>query len=361
MSERRSPGELVSLETTYARNARTVRAAQTMVVARLANAALLDHPPSRLLLEDAAAGNYSLSWVPSAQAEWLWLSWLPGPVATAWASTVTVTVTVRDDAGHSWTASSGSGIAGETFICPTLRMADRFADTGRQVAWLRVSDLRAAGLTGTSWSIDVTVGGSGFVLALEAWELPRGWVDENVAAAGIPPGAFVTDAPIAQGDTDGLHRLLDTIAAARLTQAHYLSLAWPQVLDNTKCPATSVFGTAAFTLLREGPGNDPVPMTVRVRRVLAASALGEPIRWRVNYYRVGGAVAQVYLATGTSWGLASTGALAVVGAWTWSPWAVGYLKSNGTGELDTITLTGDLSAGGSTLYMAGIDVRGACT
>jgi hypothetical protein len=97
-----------------------------------------------------------------------------------------------------------------------------------------------------------------------------------------------------------------------------------------------------------------------VRRIAAASAAGEPIRWRALYRMSAGAAScRVKLTTGSSSSPWDTGSLAYTTTWTWSAWLDGYLASNGTGTRDWIRLLGWREAADSTrLWLAGICVQG---
>ena len=204
---------------------------------------------------------------------------------------------------------------------------------------------------------------------LEFYELPRAYMDTTLAAGGAPVTSLQQGLPIAAGDAtgtfvDGVQRILGTLDFARIHADHYLCLQWPDVTTYPAIPQTTASGVGldVFTNLEDGAGSGvPRSWKVYVRRLSAASAVGEPIRWRIRYATVGGAgteTAKVRLQTGSA-SAPFDALLAYSAAFTWSAWqTAAFLATTGTGQLDTLTFLGKVSAVGPTLYVSGIEVIG---
>lgn len=351
------PGANPGIDTEAARIARTVRS-EAMLVALAANAALLDNPPNRIYQEELDAGDWSFSYVRSPQARWLWIRWVLGPGT----GTATVDLTVRDAAGASVASSSSSiplGFKGETQRPVTSVTIDRFQDERVIEGHLDLDTLDDT-LTDPTWSLDltVTVTGAGYVSRFEALEVPRFEINDAIAARGTIPSTLQPGRAITDGATDGLDRLLATIEGGRTTQRTYLLVAWLKTTAVTT-PYTTSTSFVPFTAAEESAG---VSLTweVLVRRVLAASAVGERCRFRVLYRFSGGAgteTGKVQVLTGSSSSPFATSALAYTTSWTWGAWVECNLITTASPLFDTIALKGWLSAAGPTLHVAGLHVQ----
>jgi hypothetical protein len=346
------------VDTRRARNHRTVRAHHQIEVAYGANAALLDSPRGRFFADEIAAGDWSFSFSQANEARYLWLRAVLGPGALG--DTVTITLTIRDAAGHSVASSSATiprGFKGETHR-PFVDLAtDRFYDERVIDGFLDLEALDDT-LTNTSWSFDftVTATGTGYVSRIEAWSVPRFVIDDSQTGGGILPDSLGPDRAITDGDVDGFVRLLATVEAARVVQGTLLSMAW--IRDTAAAiPQTTATVDGGLTNLLE-TGTTPVPFVVTPRRIYAASATGEAHRWRVLYRFAGGAGTETAdvkttAASNVPSSTSSILTLAYTTSWTWSAWKAGTTPTDGSDAAATLTLTATLSAAGPTLYVAG--------
>ena len=363
------PGACPPSSETVARVRATVYGPQLAELARLANYACLDCPAGRFGGADLSPGTVAFTFVPgdTPAGRYLRVTVRLVPAASV-TTTGTVTLTVTDDLGNSLTGAASTiplGFRGESLPASSAAVGSRF-----DFATVLTGDFdlaaMAATLTGPTWvwSFVTTLGGGAdSLVTVDAEELPRFLVD-TAETYGALPGAYLGGAEIDDGSATGTERILTTLVGARTTQRVYLSRAWPQ--DTATAPSLSATSWVAFSSFDEGTG--PETTRVYVRRLATASAQGEPIRYRVLYRLSGGAgteTADVRLSTGSSsspfgLSLAHTGT-----SWVWSSWKTGYLKTDeataGLEQTDTIGLEGRLSAGGPTLYLAGIDVRSAAT
>lgn len=354
----RAIGEFAAdLLTTRARNHRTARDGHTREVAFAANAALLDHPRGRFFLEDLGAGTYSVSFSQAPEARYVWIRAAVGPGASG--DAVTISLTIRDAAGHSVApvdAKLPLGFQGETHYARTRFSADRWSEENIVEGYLDLEDLDGT-LTDPSWSLDFTIGvtAGGYVSRIEGWAVPRFLIDNATAARGVIPGDYVADAAITDSATKGLVRLLATIEAARVVQQTLVSLAWKR---DTAAAIPQTTATSVGALTNLAIGANPTPFVVRPRRVYAASATGEGHRWRVLYRMAGGAgtetaTIQVTAASDVPSSVSTTQTLAYTTSWTWSGWkSTGTTPTDGSDETVTITMDGGLSAAGPTLYLA---------
>lgn len=363
------PGLCPASDETVARIRATVYGPQFSELARIANFCALDCPAGRFGGADLEPGTVAWTFVPGDTPAGRYLRvtvrLVPG---SGVATTGTVTLTVTDGTATLTGAvpEIPLGFRGETVTASASVVGSRF-----DFATVIVGDFdlaaMAATLTGPtwSWSFTTTLGGTDSTVSIQAEELPRGVVD-TAETYGALPAAYLGGAEIDDDSALGTERILTTLAGARTTQPVYLSRAWPQ--DTASAPSLTATSWAPLTSWDEG-GSAPETTRVLVRRLAAASAQGEPIRYRVLYRLSGGAgteTADVRLSTGSSASPFALGSLAHTGtSWAWSDWKAGHLKTDeataGQEQTDTLGLEGQLSASGPTLYLAGIDVRGAAT
>ena len=346
-----------------ARVHRATQALHAMGFALAADCALLDTPPAQSSTGWTETGGvYSLSYVRNPGARFVRLEARVTPVAAG--ATLTLSLTIRDAAGH----SVGPGDdripydwRGETLSSPIVPFAGTLPDASQPVLGVVDCDALASTLTDESWSFDVTltVSGGAQLDGVTLYELPRFIVDDSATHGGIVPGSFQRDAVIHDGATDGLVRLVSTLESARLSQRSYLNLSWRQSLVAADTPSCSSTTLAPFTLLDAGAAAASFRVIARV--INAASAAGEPIRWRVLYRMSDGTtetgtVKLLGSATGSPW---TTGALAYTTSWTWSAWKSAAVRTSPA--YDAFSLKGQVSGSGPTLWLAGIDVREAIT
>jgi hypothetical protein len=332
-----------------------------MQFALAADCALLDTPAAQCSTGWTETGGvYSLSYVRNPGARYVRLEARMTPVAAG--ATLTLSLTIRDAAGHSVGPSDDRipyDWRGETLTPPLLPFAGLLPDSSQAVLGVVDCAELATTLADESWSFDVTlsVSGGAQLDGITLYELPRFVVDDSAAGGGIIPGAFQRDAVIHDGSTDGLVRLVSTLESARLSQRSYLGLAWRQstvLADTPSCASTSL---APFTLLDAGAAAASFKVISRV--VNAASSAGEALRWRVLYRMTDGTtetgtVKLLGSATGSPW---TTGALAYTSSWTWSSWKTAAVRTSPAN--DAFSLKAQVSASGPTLWLAGLDVREA--
>lgn len=382
MTEPHIPGRGLALSTTAARNRETVRAFHTMALAMAADAAALDNPPWRLLIEDAQGTDgaetmtWQARWPVSDTAGYLWLRWWrsqPRDRLLYGGLTIAVTLTVTDAVGTSVTVPSTQlpqGFSGETMRPGWVRSDHNLdawwnASSSGCEGFLDVATLRSVGgLAGSDWTLTVsctTSDSAVFLSRLEAWEVPGFATDQEVDHRGMPPGLFLADAPITDSNESGYQRLLATIGDARTLRPCYLDLAWPLTADAFRTPSLTAAGEGPFTLLDEPGVVTGVPFEVFPRQVLRPSAQGEPCRWRVLYKMTGGTKdGRIHVRTTSTSSPFSTAWLANTATWTWSPWIAGYLRTNNAGPTppaarDTIKVTGEVSAAdGTILWLGGV-------
>ena len=358
------PGACPPSSETVARVRATVYGPQLAELARVANYACLDNPAQRFGGSDLAAGTYAWTFVPGDTPAGRYLRVTLHFLAVSGTATLTVT----DNLGNSLTGAVSTiplGFRGETHTTSGTPTGTRF-DYGVRVVGDFDLGAMAATLTGPTWVwslVLTTDAGTNSLVDVFAEEIPRFLID-TAETYGALPGAYLGGAEIDDDSATGTERILTTLVGARTTQRVYLSRAWPQ--DTATAPSLSATSWVAFSSFDEGTG--PETTRVYVRRLATASAQGEPIRYRVLYRLSGGAgteTADVRLSTGSSsspfgLSLAHTGT-----SWVWSSWKTGYLKTDeataGLEQTDTLGLEGQVSAGGPTLYLAGLDVREAAT
>lgn len=362
----RQPAYTNSVQERQARVGRATETGHALSLALVANSALLDTPPAQCASPwTETGGTYSLSYVRSPGAKYVRLEALLHPTDAPLSAAVTIDLTVRDAAGHS-VASSDDRIPrrwkGETIYAPFAAAGiGRLEWVERIVGYVDLDEL-AADLTDPSWSFDVTltVTSGAQVESFSLSEMPRFIVDDGATHGGIIPGAYQRDAVIHDGGTDGLRRLLSTLASGRQQQRTYLGLAWRQATLGSEVPSLSGTSDGPFTLLEGAGSGGRLEWTIPPRPILAASAAGEPAKARYLYRFSGGAgteTGQITLrggATGSPWTLSS---IAYTTSWTWSAWVDLAVRTSPLS--DALSLSGKVSAGGPTLWLAGVHVRGA--
>lgn len=361
------PGYLNSVQERQARVGRATRAVHPLALAMAANCGLLDTPAGQCSAGWTETGGvYSLSYVRNPGCRFVRICARVQPVATPFATSVTLDLTVRDAAGNSVTSSDDRiprDWRGETIYAPALPTGGALAEWSRLVVGYVDCDALDDDLTDTSWSFDVTlaVSGGGRLDGIWLEEMPRFLVDDSVSGGGVVPGSFQRDAVIHDGATDGLDRLVATLASARQQQRSYLAFAWRQATVSTETPSLAGTTYGPFALLEAGSGTR-LTWAVYPRSIAAVSSAGEAARWRCLYRMSGGAgteTAKVRLhgnATGSPW---PTMDLAYTTSWTWGPWIDCAVRA--TGLSDSLSLSGLVSASGPTLWLAGVHVREAVT
>lgn len=363
-STARQPGYINTLVSqTQARIGRATQAVHPLTLALVANCALLDTPPAQCSTPwTGTGGTWSLSYARNPGARFVRLEAVVLPTAAALVAYVTLDLTVRDAGGHS-VASSDNRIPrrwkGEATYCPVASAGSARFDRAERVAGYVDLDELASTLTDPSWSFDVTltVSGGAEVETISLGEMPRFVADDAASHGGMLPGSFQRDAVIADGNQDGLRRLLSTLDSARQSQRTYLGIAWRQAMIADEVPSLTSAVDAPFTLLEGAGSGGRLEWALSPRVVRAASAAGEAARFRVLYRFDGGAgteTAKVRLhgsATGGTW---PTGDLAYTTSWTWSPWIACAVRTSP--RSDRLSLSGNLSASGPTLWLGGVHV-----
>ena len=352
---------------------RTAASGHGMTLAGAANSAALDTMPGRFLAVDlgtqVSPDVQSWSYTRTPSAAYLWIEWnFPGNVGAGGAAAVSLTI--LDNLGHTVGPTDARipfGFKNETLagtsLDPAIGNRDRFAYQswgGRGVVDLTAL---ATTLTGPDWTFrwTVSVSGTGYVQRIQAWEVPRFQVDDS-EVAGVIPGSFFPLATITDHPTVSVPRILATLQAARTTQARLLTLAWTETTSGSAPTVTSTLD-GPFGGMTE-VGTTPMSFRVPVRQVVAASAAGEIVRWRVRYCTQTGTGLKVTLHTGstTSSGAFLAGLADTAGAWAWSPWQGGAVASNG-GTMppeDTVSFTGFCSVAGHQAWLAAIEIEGNC-
>lgn len=359
----RQPGYINTLAQTQARIGRATQAVHPLTLALVANCALLDTPPAQCSTPwTETGGAFSLSYVRNPGARFVRLEALVLPTDAALGAYVTLDLTVRDAAGHS-VSSSDDRIPrrwkGENVYCPVGAAGGARLDRAERVVGYVDLDELDDDLTDASWSFDVTltVSGGAQVETISLGEMPRFIADDAATHGGMLPGSFQRDATIADGTQDGLRRLLSTLDSARQSQRSYLALAWRQAMLSDEVPSLTSAVDAPFTLLEGAGSGGRLEWALAPRPVHAASSAGEAARFRVLYRFDGGAgteTAKVRLrgsATGGTW---ITGTLSYTTSWTWSPWVACACRTSP--RSDRLSLSGNLSASGPTLWLGGVHV-----
>lgn len=359
------PGYRSSLSELQARVARATQATHGLSLALAANCALLDAPAGQCSAGwTETGGDWSFSYVrnPGCRFVAIVARVLPSTGAAA----VTLDLTVRDAAGNS-VSSSDARIPrlwkGEAIAAPRARVFEPLAELSRKVVGYVDCDALDDDLTDPSWSFDLAVGVTGGAELDGVWlcEMPRFLVDDGATHGGILPGAFQRDAIISDDPTAGLDRLVATLASARQQQRSYLALAWRRSTVPDETPSLTSTSDGPFTLLTSGSGVRTV-FPIVPRSIAAVSAAGEAAKVRFLYRFSGGAATETAklrlrgLATGSPW---TTMGLAYTTSWTWSAWLDAAVRTSPLS--DKLSLSGQLSAGGPTLWLAGVHVREAVT
>lgn len=352
------------LDTEAARVGRTVRL-EVLGIGLAANSALLDSPPRRWAIFDLAdTGAYTAGYVRSPSARYLRIAAAIAGASSWTGVTVELTLTVRDAAGHS---VSGAPKIPEPFnafahLAGPITGASRFDGEQVVAGYVDLDDL-ASTLTDPSWSFEWTVtltGAGALVNRIEAWEVPRGVVDEGASAGGVGLGDFQPDQPISDGPaTDPAGRwarIAQTTAQARTMGRTYVSLAWRESTAPSDTPSITSTSDAPITLLDRGGSR--LPIRVHARQLAAAGAAGEVVRWRVRYRFTGGAgteTAQVGMrsgATGSPW---FTTALAYTTSWTWSDWVTSAVST--VAAVDDFEPSGKVSASGPSCFICALEIE----
>lgn len=382
-----------------------------MTLCQAANSACLDAMPAHFCMCDVGAalayasppptgGSFVIetSYTPTAQARWLRIeATLPGNVLENTGSfavhlsftdgTTTVGSSspfiANSSAGLHWNGVAIFGFAIPTASAPTSpsQGTDRYEEAVHTQAGLfDLNYLRSQLTASNDWTISfaITTVDTGYVLNIMGMELPRFVVNQGNDAGdyGLIVGDCFPSQPITDSTVASLGAILETVQAARVTQAVYLSLSWPQdsTLASGPLPYTSATTTEPFTNLQE-TSTAPVKFKVPVRQIYrGSSSPGELVRWRVKYATSGGAGLFLQMYTGSAASpfpvtLTNTGGAST---WVWSAWQTGYLDSSGTqtrtgvstnnllslpGE-DTITFQGHVTGGSGEAFIAAIQVEG---
>ncbi len=363
----RAPADHNSVQERLARIAQATRATDALSLARAANCALLDTPAGQCSTGWTETGGvYSLSYARNPGARFVAIVARLLPRTSTATVSITLDLTVRDSTGN-FVASSDDRIPdqwkGETLLAPRARAREPFAAASLRVVGYVDCDELATDLSDPSWSFDVTLSVTGGAQLDGLWlaEMPRFLADDSVSHGGIVPGSFQRDATIHDGATDGLDRLLATLASGRTQQRSYLALAWRQSAVSAETPSLTSATDAPFALLDAGAGVRAT-FAVYPRSIAAVSTAGELAKVRYLYRMSGGAgteTAKIRLrgsATGSPW---LTGDLAYTTSWVWSPWIDCAVRTSPLS--DALSLSGNVSASGPTLWLAGAHVREAVT
>jgi hypothetical protein len=363
----RQPGAYNSVSERQALIAQATRATHSLALALGADCALLDTPAGQCSTGWTETGGvYSLSYVRNPGAKYVRITARVLPTTTPVNANVTLDLTITDALGNS-VASSDNRIPrqwkSETIYAPFAAVGSAMQEfSDLVVGYVDCDDLDST-LTDPTWSFDVTLTTTGGAQLDGLWidEMPRFLADDGATHGGIVPGAFQRDATIHDGATDGLDRLLATLASGRTQQRSYLAMAWRQSVVAAETPSLTSAVDGPFTLLTSGAGVR-TDFAVYPRSIAAVSAAGEAAKVRYLYRFEGGAgteTAQITLrgsATGSLW---TASALAYTTSWTWSAWVDCAVRTSPLS--DALSLSGKVSAGGPTLWLAGVHVREAVT
>jgi hypothetical protein len=347
------------LGATYAetQTGRTVRAPTLVRLAQMANVLASARPAKRAQITSAypdgsTPRTYCVSYTRTSDAiGYLYLAAHQRfGVAT---DVLTINLTIRDGAGHSVLSSADTIPVG--FRSTTPHNVAAFDISTLATGFLDL-DALAVTLTDPDWSLEFAIAlshGSGSLVDLiEVWEMPRSIVDDadtyGLLTAAVMPGRPITSGPITSPSNDGIARLRQTLAGARLTQRTYAQECFgPDDTTAALVPRTASSSYAALVGLDEG-GGTPISYELRVRKITGAAG-GELARARFRYKVTGGGMGSLRVTTALGThdltGLTSA-------TWAWSDWLAVSLKINGTGQIDTITLKGKTTAG--TVYVSSI-------
>lgn len=347
---------------TQARIHRATQAFHPLDLACAANCALLDTPAAQGSIPWTETGGvYSVSYVRNPGARFLRLE--ARVSAAAAGASIQLKLTARDASGHSVINTDDRiprGFKDEVTTCPIAFIGPLFEASRAVIGYLDLDEVDDT-LTDPSWSLDfeLSVSGGGALDGVTVWELPRFVVDDSATHGGVIPGVFQRDAVIHDGATDGLERLLATLASARLVNRTYLSLSWRQATLTGEVPSLTSTSDGPFDILAAGASRVDFGVTPRV--VQAASVAGEAAQFRFLYRFEGGAgteTATVKLhgsATGSPW----TKTVAYTASWTWSAWVDAAVRTSPA--TDALSPSGLVSASGPTLWLAGLHVRETIT
>ena len=361
------PGYLNEVSERQALVAKATQAVHGLNLALAANAGLLDTPAGQCSTGwTETGGTYSLSYVRNPGAKYVQICTRILPTTTPLSATVTLDLTVTDATGNSVSVGDDRiprGWKGEIVYAPALPTGGALAEWSHVVLGYVDCDELDDTLTDPSWSFDVALAVTGGAQLDGVWlaEMPRFLVDDGATHGGIIPGSFQRDATIHDGPVDGLDRLLATLASGRIQQRSYLALAWRQSTVSAETPSLTGTSDGPFTLLDAGSGVR-AEFAVYPRSIAAVSVAGEAAKVRYLYRFSGGAgteTGQIALrgsATGSPWLLSS---IAYTTSWTWSAWVDCAVRTSPLSDL--LSLSGKVSAGGPTLWLAGVHVREAVT
>lgn len=269
---------------------------------------------------------------------------------------LTIDLTIKDAAGHS--VASSSALIPAFLKGTAWRMLDLAFDIHEIGSGYLDINALAATLTDADWSLEFAVAvalaspnGTHLLCdMIEVWEVPRSRVDTDDAAGALVgplmPGNAITSGATSGASGDGWVRIEATLAGARTSQRTYAQECFGPDDVTATLPSTASAAYVALTNLEESAGTS-IGYTFRVRTV-TGSAGGEVARARFRYIVAGGGNANIKV-TSTIAGYA-TGTLASA-TWAWSPWLAVMLKASATGHIETVTITGKVSAG--TLYVSG--------
>lgn len=362
----REPALLNTVDPRQARIGRATQNVHALALALTSNCGLLDTPAGQCSAPwTETGGTYSLSYVRNPGARYVRIEALVHPSATVLGTSITLDLTVRDAAGHAVTSSDDRiprRWRGDTTYAPlAITGSARLEFVERVIGYVDCDALDDT-LTDPSWSFDValTVSGGAQVESISLSEMPRFVVDDAADHGGVIPGAYQRDMIIQDGSQEGLRRLLATLDSGRQSQRSYLGIAWRQALVSAETPSLSGASDGPFTLLEGAGSGGRLEWSLVPRPVLAVSTAGEAAQVRYLYRFSGGAgseTAKIRLrgsATGSPW---LTGDLAYTTTWTWSPWIDFAVRTSPLS--DALSLSGNVSATGPTLWLAGVHAREA--
>ncbi len=390
-----APGALqVGVQNAYIKG--VCASSQGRAFVQAANSAALDNPPAHFVITDCRADTaynpptaYStetvnVSYTPTPQAAYLRLRWwMPGDTVYGDTSAIDVTISNVVDANVTSASSAQASlplnwrnnpVPGPNPGTSIVNYHDRYLYSVLCEGFLDLNLVRALLPSSNDWTLSFAMSftGAAYILRIEGLEMPRGIIDLSSSGYGMASGDLGRDQPINSDPNTGVAKLVSTMAQARLTQARYLTLAWPEEATpgtNFDIPNCAAFAFAGMTYFSE-TAMQGMQFLVPVRGILPPSAQGELIRWRVRYYAVPGTSFSIRMVTGSS-ASPFTAALADTGGtWKWSAWQAGALQSStglsvvaGSGNIlsatamDTISFLGQVAA--NTAYIDAIEVEGA--
>lgn len=353
-----------TLDPRAARIGQTAESLHPLAIARAANTALLDHLPYHAVADELDGGDgtaYVFSYAPHPTARFLRVEARIAPDGSDIFTnpTVSLDLEIADELATVVPSTDDripTGWVGEVHYAPILYGQQRYDSEGVVVGYLDV-DALAVDLTGESWALTVTVAtaAGALVSTLEVTEIPRGVVDDEADGGGILPGSFQGGVAIHDGTQDGLVRLHQTSADARVIQQTLIHLAWPQTVTPGDTPLVTGTSWAPVIPLDSATGKH----RVKSRPIDALSIAGQATRFRFLYRMSAGTseTAEVRLAGGATGSPWTSATLTYTTDWTWSPWITAAQRTDT--ETDLLGLEGRLSGPDPVLWVATIDVRTA--